>query len=137
MNKKFTSFQELSLITISSLLLILVYNFKTIESRFSLYSPEETLIFLSEIIIAFLTTFLFFFILSWNKKLLKSALITIFILSTISLYILNKFGIIFDEIMLANAFTSVGHISEVIDYSLAVYLLLGAALPAFFIIKIN
>ncbi len=137
MNKKFTSFQELSLITISSLLLILVYNFKTIESRFSLYSPEETLIFLSEIIIAFLTTFLFFFILSWNKKLLKSALITIFILSTISLYILNKFGIIFDEIMLANAFTSVGHVSEVIDYSLAVYLLLGAALPAFFIIKIN
>ncbi|MES2676963.1 MAG: sulfatase-like hydrolase/transferase [Pseudomonadota bacterium] len=137
MNKKILSAQDLVLAAIAALSLVLIYNFKTIGARFSLYSSGEILIFAAEISIAFLTTFLFFLICSFNKKFFKTILVLMFLFSTISLYILNKFGIIFDEIMLANAFTSVGHVGEVVDYSLAIYFLFGTILPAVLIIKIN
>ena len=142
MNKKlFTikdiNLKDINLAALCSLVLILFYNFQTLSSRFKLYSSAEILFFASEIIIAFLTIFIFFLLCSVSKNLLKSVLIIIFLLSSISLYILAKFGIIFDEIMLANSFTSVGHIDEVADYSLAIYLFFAALIPAFFIAKIK
>jgi len=50
--------------------------------------------------------------------------------STISLYVQSKFGIIFDDIMLVNALDSLGHIADVWDFSLLVYLLIFWIFPA-------
>ncbi len=136
------SINELILISFISLFLIIPYNLQTIKNRFGFYYQEDLIfynliIFLSEILITFCTIFLSFLIINFNQKLLKIFLTILFFLSTVSFYILNKYGTIFDEVMIANSLSSIGHINEVIDYYLTFYLLFGAIIPSIFVAKIN
>ncbi len=128
---------DLILIVISSVFLGIFYNFKTIQSEFTLYLSDSSLlkflIFSSEILAVIVVMIIFFLTLTFNKILLKSFLILAFFISTGYLYVLNKFGTILDGAMIANALDSAGHADEVIDYSLGVYFFCFAFLPSFLI----
>lgn len=132
---------DLALVIISSVILVIFYNLRTVESRLFLYLEDHSLVkeisFLLEIIFNILAVIIFFLLFSFNKTLLKSLLIIFFLLSTIYFYILRKFGIIFDEIMIANAFDSVGHAAEVVDYLFIGYFIILAVFPIFIIAKIK
>ena len=131
---------DLSLLLLFSFALTLVYNPKTLEARWLLYFSEFSLIktsyFFTEILAIFLILSLTFTLLSFCPLLLKAFLIVTFFFSTIYLYALNKFGVIFDETIISNAMTSLGHLNEVVDWSLLFYFLFFAVLPIFLLFKI-
>ena len=121
---------DLFLIIISSILIGIFYNFKTIESEFLSCFQDSSILkvatFVLEIGAVISVILVFFLALSFNKILLKTFLIVTIFISTVYLYVLNKFGTILDGAMIANALESAGHADEVIDYSLGVYFLFFA-----------
>lgn len=130
---------DLFLIIISSILIGIFYNFKTIESEFLSCFQDSSILkvatFVLEIGAVISVILLFFLVLSFNKILLKTFLIVTIFISTVYLYVLNKFGTILDGAMIANALESAGHADEVIDYSLGIYFLFFALVPALLIVK--
>ncbi|NBV07324.1 MAG: lipid A phosphoethanolamine transferase, partial [Proteobacteria bacterium] len=72
-----------------------------------------------------------------NKILLKFFLILGFFLSTIFVYVFNKFGIILDAAMITNALESIGHTDEVIDYSIVIYFFFLTLVPAFLVFRVE
>ena len=131
---------DLTLLLLFSFVLTLFYNPKTLEARWLLYFSEFSLIkasyFFAEILAIFLILSLTFTLLSFCPLLLKIFFIITFFFSTIYLYALNKFGVIFDETIISNAMTSLGHLNEVVDWSLLFYFLFFAVLPIFLLFKI-
>jgi glucan phosphoethanolaminetransferase (alkaline phosphatase superfamily) len=75
--------------------------------------------------------------LSLSHKKLKIFLVILLFFSTINLYIRNKYGYILDEIMMANALDSLGHINDATDYNLIINLLFFSIIPSIIIIKIK
>ncbi len=140
-NKISARISDFTMIIASAIILVIFYNMRTVESRFFLYLEDHSAVkelnFLLEIVFNILTVIVFFLICSFNRIVLKSLLIVFFLLSTIYFYILKKFGIIFDEIMIANAFDSVGHVTEVLDYSIICYFMILGAIPVFLIARIK
>lgn len=132
---------DLALIVVSSIMLTIFYNFKTLESGFSTllldFSVLNLLQFLLGIVAIFLVTALLLVIFSFNKIALKTLLILFCVVSTIYFYVLNKFGTILDAAMIANALESLGHADEVIDFSLVGYFIFFAFLPALVILRLK
>jgi len=56
-----------------------------------------------------------------NVIIIKIVAIISLFCSAIYLYCLNKFGVILDENIIANALLSIGHVDEIIDFSLLIY----------------
>ncbi len=132
---------DLFLIIISSILIGIFYNLKTIESEFLLCFQDLSFLkiatFLLEIAAIISVLLVFFLALSFNKILLKTFLILTIFISTGYLYVLNKFGTILDGAMIANALESAGHADEVIDYSLGIYFFFFALVPALLIFRVE
>lgn len=128
---------DLNLIGITAIILGIFYNFRTIESELEMCLTNLSFlgfeIFLLEIIAVILVSALTFILLSFNKTLLKVVLILALFISTLYLYIINKFGTVLDGAMIANALDSTGHVDEVIDYS-ALFYFLSWLLPTLFLI---
>jgi lipid A ethanolaminephosphotransferase len=78
-----------------------------------------------------------FILASLSHKILKLLIVFLLFFSTINFYIKNKYGYILDEIMIANALDSLGHINDAIDYKLWLYFLFFTIIPSIFIIKIK
>ena len=91
--------------------------------------------------LAFLLIFLFtnslLVLLSFSHKILKISLIILLFFSTINLYVQNKYGYILDEIMIANALDSLGHIDDAIDYNLFLYFGFLTIIPAILLINLK
>lgn len=85
----------------------------------------------------FLICFSLFIIFSFFHKILKLFLVILLFFSTINFYIKNKYGYVLDELMIANALDSVGHISDVIDYKLFLYFLFFTIIPSIILFKIK
>jgi glucan phosphoethanolaminetransferase (alkaline phosphatase superfamily) len=93
-------------------------------------------IFLSFLLI-FLVCYALFLIFSVSHKILKLFIVILLFFSTINIYIKNKYGYILDEIMIANALDSVGHIDDVVDYHLLLYFLFLTIIPAIILTQIK
>ena len=92
--------------------------------------------FLSFLLILLLC-FASFLILSISHKILKISIIILLFFSTINIYIKNKYGYILDEIMIANALDSIGHLDDVIDYNLFLYFLFLTIIPSILLCSIK
>ncbi len=82
------------------------------------------------LLLIFLFTNSLLVLLSFSHKILKISLIILLFFSTINLYVQNKYGYILDEIMIANALDSLGHIDDAIDYNLFLYFGFLTIIPA-------
>ena len=82
------------------------------------------------LLLIFLFTNSLLVLLSFSHKILKISLIILLFFSTINLYVQNKYGYILDEIMIANALDSIGHIDDAIDYNLFLYFGFLTIIPA-------
>lgn len=132
---------DLFLLIVAAIILVIFYNFKTIESELLLSLDPKSFatlsLFILKIFSVISVTIIFFLALSFNRILLKTFLILNLFISSGYFYVLNKFGTILDGAMIANALDSVGHADEVVDYSLAIYFLCLALLPAIAISKLK
>ena len=93
-------------------------------------------IFLSFFLI-FLLCFASLLIFSISHKILKIFIIILLFFSTINIYIKNKYGYILDEMMIANALDSIGHINDTIDYNLFLYFLFLTIIPSILLFSIK
>ena len=93
-------------------------------------------IFLSFFLI-FLLCFASLLIFSISHKILKIFIIILLFFSTINIYIKNKYGYILDEMMIANALDSIGHIDDTIDYNLFLYFLFLTIIPSILLFSIK
>ena len=121
---------DIAFLAIFSMVLIGFYNnydFKNITVIWFSYS----------LFIVFLACFILLISLSFSHKILKIFLVILLFFSTINLYIRNKYGYILDEIMIANALDSLGHINDATDYNLIINLLFFSIIPSIIIIKIK
>ncbi len=132
-----TKISDLGLIGIAAIILAIIYNFRTIESEVAdcLAHPSflSFEIWALEIIAVILVSAVISIMFSFNKIVLKILLILVFGISTLYLYIMNKFGTVLDGAMIANALESSGHVDEVVDYS-AIFYFLSWFLPTLFLI---
>lgn len=132
---------DLLLLTLTAIFLGIFYNLKTIETELLLCSGQERSWFafclVLKLISVVVATILFFLLCSFNKTLLKFFLILFLFISTVYLYVLNKFGTILDGAMIANALESAGHVDEVTDFSLIFYFLFCALLPAYVVFRLK
>lgn len=138
--KKIT-ISDLRLVILGAFFLLALFNGKIIKSDFRLCLADPAFskiaIFLAEIVTAMLVTTLSFLLFSFNKILLKCLLVLGFFISTIGLYVLNKYGITLDGSMISNALSSLGHINEVVDYSIIFYFAIFTILPAIIIFRLK
>jgi lipid A ethanolaminephosphotransferase len=93
-------------------------------------------IFLSFFFILLLC-FALLLIFSISHKILKISIVILLFFSTINIYIKNKYGYVLDEMMIANALDSVGHINDTIDYNLFLYFLFLTIIPSIFLFLIK
>lgn len=139
-NKPYRIF-EMVFCLISAAWLALIYNFPTIWKNFSWAIKNGEMLEIAKILnltaFNFWLCFAALLLLSFNIRILKFALIAMLFCSTISLYIRNKFGIIFDDAMLINALDSVGHTADAIDLALGGYFAILFAIPALFILRLH
>ena len=127
---------QYKLITISSIFIVLFYNFTFFRNVLNTYPFEgNTIYILSITILLFSFTTLLFTIFS-SKYSTKPLLILIFIISSFTAYFMDTYNVIIDDNMIRNALqTDFKESFDLFSFKLLVYLFFLALLPSYFVYK--
>ncbi len=119
----------------SSLILVLFYNFVFFEKSFAVFKSIPFMISLGVLLFLFIALLQTIF---YSKYTFKPFMIYLFITGSLSLYFMQKYGVVIDDKMIQNIFeTDISEASDLFNYEVLGYFLVLGLLPSFIIYKLK
>ncbi|WP_228842439.1 phosphoethanolamine transferase domain-containing protein [Campylobacter sputorum] len=129
-------YKESSLIMITSALFVAFYNFTFFTNVASVYDIRENFIYFVSIVIMLFSFSVLFFTLFSSKYTTKPILIFVVLVSSITAYFMDNYGVIIDNTMLTNVIeTNVSETADLLSIKLFLYIIFLGIIPSIFIYK--
>lgn len=127
------------LIIFTALFLVLFDNFSFFSNTLKVYPVSNgNILFLLSLTILLFSFTVFLLVLVSSKYTIKPVLISILLISSISSYFMNSFGIVLDEGMLINSLqTNVTEAFDLINIKFSAYLIFLGITPSYMVFKIR
>jgi len=121
------------LIFLSSLFMMVAYNYTFFVKSFDIFGSYSFLFSLGITLFLFIALLIVLFDSRWS---LKPFIIFFFLLGSITAYFTNEYGVIIDDKMVQNAFeTDISESVGLFSFKLLVYFLFLGVLPSYFVFK--
>ena len=130
---------QTKLILIVSIFLISFYNFAFFHNTLKVYPlNSENFGFLLSIVFVLIAVFSFLFTLVSSKYTLKPVLITVFLISSLTSYFMNNYGVVIDDSMIRNMMqTNLSESLDLLTLKQVIYFVVFGLIPSYVVYKVK
>ncbi|VAW93774.1 Lipid A phosphoethanolamine transferase [hydrothermal vent metagenome] len=137
--KEIPQLSQSALIILTALFLVLFDNVSFFSNVVEIYPLSlSNLAFLVSLFFLLLSFIIFILVIVSYKHTIKPVLITVLLVSSVSSYFMNSYGIIIDEDMIRNTLqTNFSEALDLFNIKLVMYFILFGVIPSYFVYTIN